>query len=881
MNTKEKILVVDDEPVNQQIFSKIFVEAGYRVQVADNTRETFAVLECDRPDLVLLDIMLGAESGLDILKKMKLDPRFQSIYVVMISGIMKSSDDQATGLELGADGYLTRPITGRELVARIDAFMRHKRSIDSLIKSEQRFRKIIERNPDAILIVDQEGYIKFANPAAETLFNLTIDQLQSRLFGYPVVEGEHAEIDIFRHSDEPAVGEMRTIDIEWDDKVSFLTSIRNVTEHKKAQLALQENEENLRATLDSIGDAVISIDLNGNIRRMNPVAAKLTGWDVQEASGKALSDVYRIFDSHTMEQLPNPIHHLLSDRESVPSNQTVLISKDGTRYQIADLGGPIRDPHGNVAGAVLVFRDVTKEFEMQARVAASEARYRNLFEQAGDGLLIHNPKGKIVAVNQAFCRLFGYAQVEIAGQHVSVIHPPRREAAEIDRHTFERPLQDGYTQFGTDFVTKTGDLLYGEVTSSLVEVDGEKLYYSVFRDSTRRKQAEERIVHLNRVLHAILNVNQLITKERSRDQLLKSVCDRLIETGGYLSASVALFDAHGNVAKFTHSGLVPDTAALVRRIGAPGTINCVRKALAQPGIHTFHADSGEYDFCCLAVVPDVGKALAIRLEYAGTVYGVLTVSLPPDVVLDEEEYTLFGEVASDIAFGLHTIEMENERDRAKIALEASLQEKIELIRELYHRTKNNMQVIISMLRIQAELTDNDQVKTTLWDTTNRIQSMALVHEKLYQSQKLSHINLDEYIRDLAQLLLSSYHVAANKIDITFDLERMPALVDTAVPCGLVLNEFVSNALKHAFPGERSGEIRITLQRVNEKDVSLVVADNGIGVPQDFDFSTNQTFGMQIIAAIVEHQLQGKISFKSENGLTCQALFPDDQYRERV
>lgn len=198
METKDKILLVDDEPFNLEIYTELFSESGYETLAASNSEETFEILEKNQPDLVLLDIVLHNESGLDILKRIKEDSKYQFMYVVMITGALTSSEHQAAGLENGADGYIARPIDNRELIARIEAFLRHKRTMDSLRKSEARFRTIIDKNPDAILIVDKKGDISFANPSAEDLFKLTIDDLMSRIFGYPIVKGEHTEINIVR-----------------------------------------------------------------------------------------------------------------------------------------------------------------------------------------------------------------------------------------------------------------------------------------------------------------------------------------------------------------------------------------------------------------------------------------------------------------------------------------------------------------------------------------------------------------------------------------------------------------------------------------------------------------------------------------------------------
>jgi len=219
--------------------------------------------------------------------------------------------------------------------------------------------------------------------------------------------------------------------------------------------------------------------------------------------------------------------------------------------------------------------------------------------------------------------------------------------------------------------------------------------------------------------------------------------------------------------------------------------------------------------------------------------------------------------------------------QAEAALQESLAEKETLIRELYHRTKNNMQVIGSMLSLQAGLTTNPDVKKVFRDTGYRIRSMTLVHQMLYQSKSLSRIKLDDYISDLAQLLYKSYGVSPGKVALKLKLQPVSILIDSAIPCGLLLNELIANALEHAFPGERRGEITVELSRADCGRITLVVADNGVGVPPDFDFDRKDTFGLQALKGIAELQLQGSLSWETEHGLTCRVQFQDDLYDERV
>ena len=219
----------------------------------------------------------------------------------------------------------------------------------------------------------------------------------------------------------------------------------------------------------------------------------------------------------------------------------------------------------------------------------------------------------------------------------------------------------------------------------------------------------------------------------------------------------------------------------------------------------------------------------------------------------------------------------------KIAVEGlrtSLQEKEILLRELYHRTKNNMQVIYSLLSLQADRITDKSTRDVLEITGNRIMAMALVHQKLYQSVSLSKINLAEYISEFVHLLIDS-HQPEFEVMLDLELEPVQVLIDTAIPCGLVLNELLTNSFKHAFTDMKQGLISISLKKFNEKGIQIICRDNGKGVAEDFDFRNSGGLGFQIVYSIVEHQLQGTVFTEVSNGMSCTVTFTDQLYRERV
>ena len=214
-------------------------------------------------------------------------------------------------------------------------------------------------------------------------------------------------------------------------------------------------------------------------------------------------------------------------------------------------------------------------------------------------------------------------------------------------------------------------------------------------------------------------------------------------------------------------------------------------------------------------------------------------------------------------------------------IKVALHDKETLLRELYHRTKNNMQVIRSMLVLQSAASENEEVRRLVEATEGKIHAMALVHEMLYQSQNLSSIDLKTYIAELAAMMVSQYTDASRQINLRLDLEPIFVTFDTATPLGLVLNELLSNACQHAFVGKSEGEIGISLARRAADKIRLEFYDTGSGLPPGLDLRSQTSFGMMSIFALAERQLNGQVQFQSSNGLHYVIEFPDQVYKPRV
>jgi PAS domain S-box-containing protein len=217
-----------------------------------------------------------------------------------------------------------------------------------------------------------------------------------------------------------------------------------------------------------------------------------------------------------------------------------------------------------------------------------------------------------------------------------------------------------------------------------------------------------------------------------------------------------------------------------------------------------------------------------------------------------------------------------ERKRAEEQIRASLMEKEVLLQEIYHRVKNNLQVISSLLNLKARTLESSKEAGVFGDCQNFVKAMTLVHEKLYHSEDLVQINYKEYVLELVGDLMRAYLPEKSaKITVKYDLEEVFLDRNSAVTCGLVLNELIANSLKHAFPKRRKGEIKISMHAGDNGEVKLVVADNGVGIPPGLDFHETDSVGLLLVTGLVENQLQGEIEFTGTAGTEIRIIFTEE------
>jgi len=246
------------------------------------------------------------------------------------------------------------------------------------------------------------------------------------------------------------------------------------------------------------------------------------------------------------------------------------------------------------------------------------------------------------------------------------------------------------------------------------------------------------------------------------------------------------------------------------------------------------------------------------LEHSTEIYeenlgGYFTITVSP---INDTEGNLIGSI--------HIAHDFTKRKEIEDELEKALEEKDILMKEIYHRVKNNLMIISSLLSLQSRYIKDKDTKEIFRKSQNRAKSMALIHEKLYKSEDLKSINFAEYLKNLSNDLYDTYTPNQDLVKLVLDVDNIIFDVEISIPLGLILNELLTNSLKHAFPNNRKGEIKIELHRKNDGRYYLSVADNGIGLPKDLNPQTTDTLGMQLINSLTD-QIGGELTINTDIG----------------
>ncbi|HEX3002130.1 MAG TPA: PAS domain S-box protein [Methanoregula sp.] len=381
-----------------------------------------------------------------------------------------------------------------------------------------------------------------------------------------------------------------------------------------------------------------------------------------------------------------------------------------------------------------------------------------------------------------------------------------------------------------------------------------------------------------------------ITSQKKAEEALRETNSYLISLIDYANAPIIVWDPEFRITRFNHAFerltgrkenevLGKHLSILFPESGRQSSLDQVRSTLEGVRMET-------------AEIPILNISGEVRtvLWNSATIFDkdgktvVATIAQGQDITIRkkalkdlEQLNTNLENIVSERTRALN--EEVQQRRKAEAAIRASLDEKVLLLREIHHRVNNNLQIIISLIKLQIRTLEDAEMKQVLSEMRNRVLAMSLVHEKLYRSESLSSIDIADYARFLATQLFAFYGVDHRRIALRTDIDRNFLDIETAIPLGLILNELISNALRHAFPGDRTGTITISSHPVGDR-ISLVISDDGTGMNPDFDWQGTSSLGFRLVNSLID-QLGGTIEKKPGTGTTFNILFPRKTTTGRV
>ena len=651
----------------------------------------------------------------------------------------------------------------------------------------------------------------------------------------------------------------------------LLTTIGNevgtVIAELQADDALKESEQRFRALFESSPIVQIRYDVDGHPVYVNRAALEFLGIaDVADIQHISIFSSPRVSEANKAQLRAGHTvrYEQRYDFDEIKKHGDFPTTQIGIRFVDFHIAPLFSAGMGKVEGYIGQVADITERKRAEQKLRESEQRIRELTDTLPVVVYETDETGRFAFVNATAFDLFGYTKEEIeAGMSIfQMITDPDQERA---RAVFHRRV--GGEDVGRIEYTglrKDGSTFPIVIRAVLMRRDGAVIgVRGVILDVTERKRAEEKVKERT---HTIETLNRIMTegnKATDVQSFAKTVTDLALELLHFDVGTIHLIDYDARCANLCYVTGLPDIAveaikgipldeALYARVLVEGRPLFVdgHEALRVP-----HA--AELGLKSLAVVP--------LYRYDKRI-GALNVGSFTRHTFSQAEQELLIAIGNEAGVVIAKLQADE-------LIRTTLKERETLLKEIHHRVKNNMQVISSLLSLQAAQATEPETIDMFSESQRRIRSMALIHEKLYRSGSLAEIDFGDYVESLVGELLRMYNVPVGAITITTDIENVQLGVDTAIPCALIINELVSNSLKYAFPDGRTGGVTVALKRENEA-YTLTVADDGVGFPADVDFRATDSLGMQLVVTLV-NQLEGTIDLSRENGTAFVISFHAD------
>jgi PAS domain S-box-containing protein len=669
-----------------------------------------------------------------------------------------------------------------------------------------------------------------------------------------------------------------------DGSPTMRVAISDITDIRVAEETLKESERFLTNIVEQIPDMIFVKDARDlKFVRLNKAGEDLLGYPRAEMLGKNDRDFFPKDEADFF--IGNERQVLLTNQISDNPEEKISTRYKGERI-LHTKKIPIIDEKGVPRYLLGISEDITERIRVLDALQESERKYRNLYRYAQVGLFETSFKdGTVVACNERFVTLTGFSSIEDAiGKDIVHLYENPDDRKEISRILHQEGHIDDHIislknhQTGNPFLAQFSARFNHEknvAEGSIIDItESKRAEYELARKHEELNAAYEQLTASEEVLR--VNYAELATSQSS----LKETKDYLWNLIRYANVPIISWNPDLKITEFncafeqlngmTREAVIGQSLAILfTDTTREKSMDLFRRTLM-----------GEYWEVVEIPMRHISGETRIVLWNSANILDptgkvIATIAQGQDITerkaaedalrkfSEDLEHKVFERTSdiSDINLNLMT-EIEIRVDAEK-QLMKSVGEKDVLLREVHHRVKNNLQIIISLLNLQSRYITDETTRLAFKESQNRVRAMALVHEKLYQSTDLAKLDLGNYLKFLGDNLLQFFGMKGKGIMLTMDIKDISLAIDTTIPLGLMINELISNSLKYAFPEGRKGEISLAIQR---KDHTLTIRfkDNGVGILKDFDWRNADSLGLRLIISLVD-QLDGTIELDRSAG----------------
>ncbi len=591
-------------------------------------------------------------------------------------------------------------------------------------------------------------------------------------------------------------------------------------ELKQAKEKLKINEERWKFAIQGSNDGLWDWNVETSEVYRSPRWYEMLGFNSTEINNNLEEWLNRIH-SDDIEQVNIELQEHFSNNNKSYTTEHRILCKDGTYKWVLDRGKIIeRNNEGKPLRIVGTTTDITKRKRAEEELLQSEGKLQAIFKGSNDAILLLTEKG-FFDCNPKALEMFGLKDMqELINVHPSEVSPKfqRDGQSSITKadEMIQIALKNGVNRFEWMHKRKNGVVFPAEVLLSAFEYGGEIVIQSTVQDITERKKAEETIKQNEEKYRSLI--------ENSPEIILIVNKDEKVEFSNFANTR---YGADEIIGHDLYEFVFEQHHEMIREAH--------RKVFDGEKSQSYETEGKNANGDKIWYLTHVGPKY-FNNEVVGLVLFIKNIT---DRRIDEEK------------------------------IKQSLHEKEVLLKEVHHRVKNNLQIISSILNLQSTSVSDKQTLDLLKNSQDRIRSMSLIHELLYQTKDFSTINFLEYIRSISTNLFQSYNQNKN-IDLVLELQPVALDLDLAIPCGLIINELITNSLKYAFEITGSGEVKIVLIQL-EDEVLLTIEDNGKGFPTTIDFRDTESLGMQLVVSLVD-QIDGEIKLESVSGTKYELRF---------